>query len=58
MNKAGIVPGGRPATPAQRKSRKANLQRRPLFLVARFGSGKTELYWTVIGASLAAYNAG
>jgi hypothetical protein len=36
-------------TPEDRKARKAELQRRPLFKISRYGKGKTELYRGYIG---------
>jgi hypothetical protein len=51
----GILPtneylhAGNPPPPARRKARRAEIRRRPLFKIARYGKGKSELYRAYMG---------
>lgn len=56
--KHGILPlheylhAGNPPTVQEQKTRRAEIQRRPLFKIARYGKGKSELYRAYMGSCM------
>lgn len=56
FTKHGVLPmheylyAGNPPSAAERKARRAKIQRRPLFKIARYGKGKSALYRVYLGS--------